>query len=93
MKTLFELMLGVPTRTKTEPVAGVAGAGVGVGGLGGVGVGAGGAVVFLQTEGVPAQFHPLVILHSMHPAEKLAPVSHCSLPMMIPSPHLGPQIP
>lgn len=41
----------------------------------------------LQTVGVPEQFHPAVTLQPMHPAEGVVPVSHCSFPATMPSPH------
>jgi hypothetical protein len=88
MNTLFELMLVLPDWAKatTPPTTGGL-----IGSTGFSGIGAG--VFDLQIEGCPLQVNPLWILHWTHPGEDELPESHCSLPTISPSPHLGMQTP
>lgn len=91
MKTLFELMLVVPTWARAADavdwllslvVLGVVGAGVGVG-----------VAVDLQTDGCPEQAYPVCIWQLEHPAEGVLPLSQVSLPTINPSPQVGLQTP
>ena len=81
-KTLLELMFTLPYWVKAglDPKIGVTGV-------------LGGRITRLQTEGRPEHLHPGSTLQLRHPAERLLPVSHVSGGTIIPSPHLGTQIP
>ena len=100
MKTLFELMLTLPTWVRVDPeglgvgmgstTGGVTTGGVTTGGMTGV---TGSGVINLQTDGCPLQAYPATILHPEHPFDELFPVSQVSGAMIIPSPQVGIQSP
>jgi len=90
MKTLFELMLTLPTWVRLDPE----GLGVGVGmTTGGTTTGVtgvtGSGVIDLQTDGCPLHAYPVTILQPEQPFDEAFPVSQVSGAMIIPSPQVG----
>jgi len=94
MKTLLELIFALPTWERAGAPAAATGAfGASLTEVLLAAEGAGVGAFDLQTDGCPAQAYPDWILHDTHPGDETLPVSHDSVPAMIPSPQTGAQMP